>query len=140
MATWLHLGRGIGRTAALVLLAGCGLGEPPPPPPPRPPPRAARPLPLPPPPPPAPPPSVSVVAPPDLAGASAARLDDLLGSPDERAASGPGERWRYRAEGCVLDLFLFPDVATGRLIVLDRRAQGAEESACVRRLQAARGR
>ena len=72
---------------------------------------------------------------PSLAGLSAARVEALLGAPAERAPSGVGERWRYRGPGCTVDLFLFPGVGSGGLVVLDRRATGADEQACLRRMR-----
>ena len=56
-----------------------------------------------------------------LAGRSASDLEALLGKPGERSREGTGERWTYRAKGCAFDVFLFPDVASGGLTVLDYR-------------------
>jgi len=72
---------------------------------------------------------------PDLAGLPAARVEALLGAPASRTASGTGERWRYVGPGCTVDLFLFPAMGGGGLVVLDRRATGAEEGECLRRIR-----
>lgn len=139
--------------ACLALLAGCGPGGPfAPAPPPRqavqrPTPRPApRPIPRPPaqpsaeqPPPdaaPADPPRAAEPMPlPSLARMPAAQVEQSLGAPAARAASGAGERWSYRGPGCTLDLFLFPDMGSGGLVVLDRRAGGASEQECLRRMR-----
>jgi hypothetical protein len=140
--------------AVLALLAGCGPGGPfaPAPPParpqvqrpaarpaPRPAPRPVPPQPLPPQPElPAiePPPVAAPAIPlPDLARMPAAQVEAVLGAPAARVATGAGERWSYRGPGCTLDLFLFPDMAGGGLVVLDRRAGGAGEQECLRRMR-----
>ena len=72
---------------------------------------------------------------PALPGVPAGQVETVLGSPESRVASGAGERWRYRGPGCTLDLFLFPDVGSGGLVVLDRRAGGASEQECLRRMR-----
>lgn len=136
--------------AALVLLAGCGPGGPfaPAPPPPRPQVQrpAARPVQRPAPPrpvapqpdlpapeqPPVPAPSIPL---PSLARMPAGQVEAVLGEPSARVASGAGERWSYRGPGCTLDLFLFPDMVGGGLVVLDRRAGGASEQECLRRMR-----
>ncbi len=76
---------------------------------------------------------------PSLAGLPAARVEALLGAPAGRAPSGTGERWSYRGPGCTVDLFLFPGVGSGGLVVLDRRATGAGEQECLRRMRAGGG-
>ena len=81
------------------------------------------------------PPAVPADPPIELSGVSASRLEALLGMPADRSPSGTGERWTYRGGGCALDLFLFPDVASGELSVLDRRASGGAEQDCLRRLR-----
>ena len=143
----------LGIAACLALLAGCGPGGPfgPPSPPARPPSvqrQAPRPAPRPAPPrPPAPQPELPATeAPPQtpapparppvpsLARMPAAQVEEVLGTPAARTASGAGERWSYRGPGCTLDLFLFPDIAGGGLVVLDRRAGGASEQECLRRM------
>jgi hypothetical protein len=82
---------------------------------------------------------VAVVVP-SLVGASGARVEEVLGAPGSRLGSGAGERWDWRGEGCTLSLFLFPDVASGALSVLDMRAVGAPVEECARRVAGARGR
>lgn len=136
-------------------LAGCGVFDDPVAPPPRLPSPlqpAARPRPARPPVAlirPAPRPAVPVVEPPaaaapqvlpPLAGATAEQLEAWLGVPADRTSSGAGERWTYRSADCALDLFLFPDVASGGLTVLERRATGGSEQDCLRRVHDARAR
>lgn len=72
---------------------------------------------------------------PSLAGLPGARVEALLGAPATRAPSGTGERWSYRGPGCTVDLFLFPGVGSGGLVVLDRRATGLGEQECLRRMR-----
>jgi hypothetical protein len=145
-------GRLLAAAALLALLAGCGAFAPPPPPRPavvqRPPARPA-PRPVPPRPPvplaaeqppaaatpAAPPPAAETVPLPNLARMPAGQVEQALGAPSARAASGAGERWSYRGPGCTLDLFLFPDMGSGGLVVLDRRAGGASEQECLRRMR-----
>jgi hypothetical protein len=72
---------------------------------------------------------------PNRAQMPAGQVEQALGAPSARAASGAGERWSYRGPGCTLDLFLFPDMGSGGLVVLDRRAGGASEQECLRRMR-----
>jgi hypothetical protein len=105
-------------------------------------PAAQPPLPL--PPPPAPPrAAVHKVDPPPpivIDGLSANAARDLLGAPATQAAAGPGETWTYRSGRCAVALYLFPDVASGGLRVLDHQVDGvgsaeADQQACMRRVQ-----
>lgn len=132
--------------ACLALLAGCGPFAPASPPPRpavvqrptvRPAPRPAPPRPVVPQPdlPAAEQPAPSPAPLPVLARMPAGQVETVLGSPESRVASGAGERWRYRGPGCTLDLFLFPDIGSGGLVVLDRRAGGASEQECLRRMR-----
>jgi predicted small lipoprotein YifL len=149
--------RAVWVSAGLAVLAGCGPGgpfAPPPrapvaapkvvrpaarPAPPRPPalPRVLPNLPASEDPPPPDAPGEPAAAPvPSLARLPAARVEALLGAPAARAPSGTGERWSYRGPGCTVELFLFPGVGSGGLVVLDRRATGAGEQECLRRIRA----
>jgi len=83
---------------------------------------------------------VEEVAVPALKGAPASRVEAVLGAPAVRQPNGAGERWSWRAQGCTLDLFLFPDVATGGLAVLDERGEGAPATECARLVAGARAR
>jgi hypothetical protein len=133
-----------GLAACLALLAGCGAFAPPPPPRPvvvqrpavRPAPRAI-PRPVVPQPdlPAAEQPAPAPAALPSLIRMPAREVEAMLGAPESRVASGAGERWRYLGPGCTLDLFLFPDVGSGGLVVLDRRASGMGEQDCLRRMR-----
>jgi hypothetical protein len=42
-----------------------------------------------------------------LMGLDESGLTALLGSPEFRRSDPPAEQWRYRGEGCMLDLFLY---------------------------------
>lgn len=72
----------------------------------------------------APVPSESAAAPPrpvhrasDLLGDSPADLVTLLGPPSLRHRDGPAEVWLYAAEGCRLDVVLYPPASdTGGLV------------------------
>jgi hypothetical protein len=75
-----------------------------------------------------------------VTGLSALQLVKLFGEPVARVPTGQGERWTYRAAGCQLDVFMFPDVSHGGLTALDHRASsdapGSDgERACLRRLR-----
>lgn len=88
----------------------------------------------------APEPAASPPGPPiSVDGLSAGAVRDLLGTPASRTTAAPGETWTYRDGGCELRLFLFPDVASGGLRVLDHRIAdaapaAADPQACLRRL------
>lgn len=80
--------------------------------------------------------SVPVSAPTQLVGLDAEQLDDLLGPADFMRSDGPAEIRQYRDSGCVLDLFLYADAASGRYRVShvnarDRQAAGVAEQACI---------
>jgi hypothetical protein len=96
------------------------------------------------PPPPAPPRPVvhKVDAPPPIVidGLSASAARDLLGAPATQVAAGPGETWTYKSGRCAVVLYLFPDVASGGMRVLDHQVDGvgsgeADQQACMRRVQ-----
>ena len=98
---------------------------------------------LPPPPAPAPHPVVRKVEPPPpivIDGLTADAARDLLGAPTTQVAAGPGETWTYKSGPCAVALYLFPDVASGGLRVLDHQVDGAgprdaDQQACMRRVQ-----
>ena len=96
------------------------------------------------PPPPAPPrPVMHKVEPPQpivIDGLTATAARDLLGAPTMQVAAGPGETWTYKSGPCAIALYLFPDVASGGLRVLDHQVDGAgprdaDQQACMRRVQ-----
>jgi hypothetical protein len=75
-----------------------------------------------------------------LAGLAAADLVRLLGEPAERSPTGQGERWTYRSGNCEIEIFVFPDVANGRPVVLDDRLAAGPpgpdaKQACLRKLR-----
>lgn len=47
-----------------------------------------------------------------LMGLDGAGLTALLGPPEFRRADAPAELWRYRGDGCMLDLFLYGPART----------------------------
>lgn len=55
----------------------------------------------------------------ELVGLDEARARDLLGQPQSIVEKSVSQVWQYRAETCALDLFLFPDLATQTLYVLE---------------------
>lgn len=96
------------------------------------------------PPPPAPPrpamPKVEPLAPIVIDGLTADAARDLLGAPTSQVAAGPGETWTYKSGPCAVALYLFPDVASGGLRVLDHQIDGAgprdaDQQTCIRRVQ-----
>ena len=49
-----------------------------------------------------------------LMGMEQDALEDLFGQPSVQRAEQPAEYWRYSLGRCQLDVFLYPDPATGR--------------------------
>lgn len=87
--------------------------------------------------------SEPVPVPAQLVGLDVEQLDDLLGPADFMRSDGPAEIRQYRDSGCVLDLFLYADAASGRYRVTlvearDRLSAGPAEQACVAGLLQAR--
>lgn len=73
-------------------------------------------------------------------GLTADAAHELLGAPTTQVATGPGETWTYKSGPCAVALYLFPDVASGGLRVLDYQVDGAgprdaDQQACMRRVQ-----
>ena len=69
------------------------------------------------------------------------RLLPILGAPDFVRRDGPAQIWQYRAENCVLDLFLYGknDDSQVRHVELRERVPGVEPvEQCFSRLRAAR--
>lgn len=99
------------------------------------------PLPL--PPPPAPRPvsrTPAPITPIVIDGLSAPAVRALLGTPVTQSATGPGETWTYRSGRCELAVFLFPDVESGGLRVLDHEVTGVgarevDQQNCMRQVQ-----
>lgn len=50
----------------------------------------------------------------EMVGMSERELADVMGPPDGVRAEPPASVWRYNLKGCVIELFLFEDVASGR--------------------------
>jgi len=77
-------------------------------------------------------------------GLAADKVRVVLGMPLSDVAVGPGETWIYRAGRCELSLYLFPDVASGGMRVLDHQITGTgpreeDRQACLRQLQHGHG-
>jgi len=77
-------------------------------------------------------PSPSATAPPaparpwvmrEFDGLSAAELVAWLGKPDFRHAEPPAELWQYRGADCVLDLFLYPQAGSERVVYSEARGR-----------------
>lgn len=69
------------------------------------------------------------------------RLLPIMGAPDFVRRDGPAQIWQYRAENCVLDLFLYGknDDSQVRHVELRERVPGVEPvEQCFSRLRAAR--
>jgi hypothetical protein len=67
---------------------------------------------------------VAVTAPPALAtlhNLTAADIVALVGEPDFRRVEPPAELWQYRGDACVVDLFLYHQGKTVRVIHVDAR-------------------
>lgn len=80
--------------------------------------------------------SEPVLTPTQLVGLHAEQLDRLLGPADFTRSDGPAEIRQYRDSGCVLDLFLYADAASGHyrvshVVARDRQTAGVAEQACV---------
>lgn len=56
-----------------------------------------------------------------LRGLSAAELVARFGEPDFRRAEPPAELWQYRGADCVLDLFLYDQAGSERVVYSEAR-------------------
>lgn len=77
-----------------------------------------------------------------LLGAGPDALRRWLGEPALRRPEAGAEVWLYTADGCALDLVLYPDGGRLRVAHAEARANGAEprtEAACLRGIAAAPG-
>lgn len=74
---------------------------------------------------------------PDLIGLSEGALRRAFGEPAEEIDRPPGKVWRYGAEGCRLEVHLFPDLVRGGLVTLDHslRAETGNAGHCWGRLR-----
>ena len=80
----------------------------------------------------------------NLVGRNAREVADLLGAPHFKRRDPPAELWQYRAEPCVLDVFLYADKAGVNFTVthVEMRAGKTEASRaeCLRAVRNASGR
>lgn len=73
--------------------------------------------------------------------ATPARLVAEFGEPRLRRRESPAEVWQYRAQGCVLDIFLYKEAQSFKVVHLEARdlsAQSMETRSCLRSLLEAR--
>lgn len=70
-------------------------------------------------------------------GLGTAALAQELGEPQLRRREAPAEIWQYRGEGCILDLFLYPEAGTLKVTHIearDKKAKSYETKDCLRQL------
>lgn len=76
-----------------------------------------------------------------LIGMGPASLNAFLGAPELIRRETPASLWQYRAEGCVLDVVLYPDRQGDKVTYLEAREDGAVKIAprtCLNKLLRAR--
>ncbi len=76
-----------------------------------------------------------------LIGMGPASLNAFLGAPELIRREAPASLWQYRAEGCVLDVVLYPDRQGDKVTYLEARENGATKIAprtCLNKLLRAR--
>ena len=76
-----------------------------------------------------------------LIGMGPASLNAFLGAPELIRREAPASLWQYRAEGCVLDVVLYPDRSGDKVTYLEAREDGATKMparTCLNKLLRAR--
>ena len=76
-----------------------------------------------------------------LIGMGPASLNAFLGAPELIRREAPASLWQYRAEGCVLDVVLYPDRGGDKVTYLEAREDGATKMparSCLNKLLRAR--
>ncbi len=76
-----------------------------------------------------------------LIGMGPASLNAFLGAPEMIRREAPASLWQYRADGCVLDVVLYPDRGGDKVTYLEAREDGATKMAprtCLNKLLRAR--
>ena len=76
-----------------------------------------------------------------LIGMGPASLNAFLGAPELIRREAPASLWQYRAEGCVLDVVLYPDRSGDKVTYLEARENGETKIAprtCLNKLLRAR--
>ena len=76
-----------------------------------------------------------------LIGMGPASLNAFLGAPELIRREAPASLWQYRAEDCVLDVVLYPDLSGDKVTYLEAREDGATKIAprtCLNKLLRAR--
>ena len=92
----------------------------------------------------APPPEPARAERTDLLGLSASAVESRFGAPALTVAEGPGTKLQWRANGCVLDAYLYsPENARGEARVThvdarDRDGRDIDRATCEAQLEAAR--
>ena len=74
-------------------------------------------------------------------GLGTAALAQELGEPQLLRREAPAEIWQYRGEGCILDLFLYPEAGSLKVTHIearDKKAESYETKDCLRQLIEAR--
>jgi hypothetical protein len=76
-----------------------------------------------------------------LMGMGTASLSAFLGAPELIRRESPASIWQYRAEGCVLDIVLYPESGADRVSYFEAREDGLTKMpprTCLNRLLRAR--
>jgi hypothetical protein len=76
-----------------------------------------------------------------LMGMGTASLSGFLGAPELIRRESPASIWQYRADGCVLDIVLYPESGADKVSYIEAREDGLTRMpprACLRRLLRAR--
>jgi hypothetical protein len=76
-----------------------------------------------------------------LIGMGPASLNAFLGAPELIRREAPASLWQYRADGCVLDVVLYPDRSGDKVTYLEAREDGATKMpprTCLNKLLRAR--
>ncbi|HXV25113.1 MAG TPA: hypothetical protein VED46_12740 [Alphaproteobacteria bacterium] len=80
-------------------------------------------------------------SPASLVGLSAVELSTLIGAPRWRRWESPAEVWQYLGASCVLDVYLYADGGSRRVIHAEARDESALPitlSACLQRIEVER--
>jgi hypothetical protein len=85
------------------------------------------------------PPAPVPPAPVDVVGKSETDLIALLGRPRHEQVASAAKVMRFAAEGCEVEVHLFPDVKQGGYRVLETSGGGMAPSQCLGKVRAARG-
>jgi len=76
-----------------------------------------------------------------LVGLSAAELFSLIGAPKWTRRESQAEVWQYQGAACVLDVYLYAESGTARVLYAEARDQAAQPvtlAACLKRIEVER--